>query len=276
MKIDSHQHFWKYDPIRDSWIDASMENLRRDFLPDDLEGLLKQNGIDGCIAVQADQSEEETEFLLQLTKENSFIKGVVGWVDLCAPNVSKRLDYFSKNPHFKGVRHILQAENEDFMLQESFQHGMAQLKQFDLSYDILVFPNQLKNSIILIERFLYQRFVVDHLAKPYIKDRKIDEWKADIYALAKYPNVYCKLSGMVTEADWNNWKPNEIYPYIDVILSAFGPERIMYGSDWPVCLLAGQYNEVLGIVEDYIIKLTEDEQKAIMGNTAINFYKLSA
>nr|WP_299074389.1 amidohydrolase family protein [uncultured Allomuricauda sp.] len=276
MKIDSHQHFWKYDPIRDSWIDDSMETIRRDFFPDDLEDLLEQNGIDGCVAVQADQSEEETEFLLQLASENNFIKGVVGWVDLCASNVSERLGHFSKNPYFKGVRHILQAENNDFMLQKSFQHGIEQLKQFDLSYDILVFPNQLKNSIALVERFPEQRFVLDHLGKPNIKDGEMDNWKANIEALAEYPNVYCKLSGMVTEADWNNWKSHDIYPYIEKIINAFGADRIMYGSDWPVCLLAGKYDEVFGIVKEYIGQLTKDEQNNILGGAATSFYKLSA
>ncbi|KQC29561.1 amidohydrolase family protein [Flagellimonas eckloniae] len=276
MKIDSHQHFWKYDPIRDSWIDDSMETIRRDFFPDDLEDLLEQNGIDGCVAVQADQSEKETEFLLHLANENNFIKGVVGWVDLCASNVSERLGHFSKNPYFKGVRHILQAENNDFMLQKSFQHGIEQLKQFDLSYDILVFPNQLKNSIALVERFPEQRFVLDHLGKPNIKDGEMDNWRADIEALAKHPNVYCKLSGMVTEADWNNWKPHDIYPYIEKIINAFGTDRIMYGSDWPVCLLAGKYDEVFGIVKEYIRQLTKDEQNNILGGAAASFYKLSA
>lgn len=276
MKIDSHQHFWKYDPIRDSWIDDSMETIRRDFFPDDLEGSLEQNGIDGCVAVQADQTEEETEFLLQLASENNFIKGVVGWVDLCASNISERLGHFSKNPYFKGVRHILQAEHNDFMLQKSFQHGIEQLKQFDLSYDILVFPNQLKNSIALVERFPEQRFVLDHLGKPNIKDGEMDNWKADIEALAKHPNVYCKLSGMVTEADWNNWKPHDIYPYIDEIINAFDTNRIMYGSDWPVCLLAGKYDEVFGIVKEYIGHLTKDEQNNILGGAATSFYKLSA
>ncbi|MEO9511261.1 MAG: amidohydrolase family protein [Flavobacteriaceae bacterium] len=276
MKIDSHQHFWKYDPVRDNWIDASMEAIRRDFLPDDLERILQQSGIDGCVAVQADQSEQETEFLLQLAKENSFIKGVVGWVDLCASNVSERLEHFSRNSHFKGVRHILQAENNDFMLQKCFQHGIAQLKQFDLSYDILVFSKQLRNCITLVKNFPDQRFVLDHLGKPNIKDGELNDWKADIRELAECPNVYCKLSGMVTEADWNHWKPQDIYPYIEEIINAFGTDRIMYGSDWPVCLLAGQYTEIFEIVNDYIGQLTPDEQKAIMGDTAANFYKLSA
>lgn len=274
MKVDSHQHFWKYDPVRDSWIDASMETIRRDFFPEDLEGILRENDIDGCVAVQADQSEKETGFLLELAAKHSFVKGVVGWVDLCSSEVGNRLEFFSKKPLFKGVRHILQAEKEDFMLQKTFQHGISQLQVFDLSYDILVFPHQLENVIRLVQHFPDQRFVLDHLAKPYIKDGKIDDWKTNIGSLAKYQNVYCKLSGMVTEADWSNWKSHEIYPYIEVALNAFGAERVMYGSDWPVCLLAGHYKEVLEIVVDYIDELSPAEQKAILGGTAVDFYKL--
>lgn len=274
MIIDSHQHFWNYDPIRDSWIDETMMVLQCDFLPLDLQQVFRENGIDGCVAVQADQSEEETEFLLRLAIENDFIKGVVGWVDLCSNKVDERLSYFSKNAYFKGVRHILQAEEDTFMLDKKFLNGISQLQKHDLVYDILIYPKQLKSAIALVEMFPRQIFVLDHLAKPNIKDGEIGEWERMIGLLAKYPNVYCKLSGMVTEADWKLWSMEDISPYINVIINCFGTNRILYGSDWPVCLLAAKYDEVLGVVEKAIEGLSINEQEAIMGKTAQKVYHL--
>lgn len=276
MKIDSHQHFWKYNPVRDNWMDDSMQIIRADFLPEHLEGILKENHIDGCVTVQADQSEEETEFLLNCAEQNDFIKGVVGWVDLRAVNVLDRLAHFSKNQYFKGVRHIVQSEKEDFVLREEFQRGIGHLKEFGLTYDILVFPNQLKNAVKLTAKFPNQKFVLDHMAKPYIKDRKLKEWQTDIKLLAKNPNVYCKLSGMITEADWKNWKTKDFKPYLDTVFNAFGTARILYGSDWPVCKLAGEYKQVLEVVGNYIQELSQAEQDLIMGANACNFYSLES
>ncbi|MEK9603486.1 MAG: amidohydrolase family protein [Flavobacteriaceae bacterium] len=274
MRIDSHQHFWKFDPVRDAWIDDSMKEIARDFLPKDLEPLLSANKIDGCVAVQADQSEIETEFLLDLARKNPIIKGVVGWVDLCADNLNQRLSVYSKNPLLKGVRHIVQAEKEGFMLKDSFLRGIDQLKNFDLTYDILIYPHQLEEAIGLVEKNPEQPFVVDHLAKPYIKDKKINEWAHHIKKLGTNTNVYCKLSGMLTESDWNHWKASDFDNYLKVVIEAFGSDRLMFGSDWPVCLLAGSYQHSLRIVEDFIGKLSIDDQNKIMGENAINFYNL--
>ena len=201
MKIDSHQHFWKYNPQRDAWIDESMKVIQADFFPPDLESHLRQHKIDGCIAVQADQSEEETEFLLELASQYSFVKGVVGWVDLRAANVEERLEYYSQNSYFKGVRHIVQAEKEDFLLSADFQKGISTLSQFKLPYDILIFPNQLESAIQTVNQFPNQEFVLDHIAKPYIKNQSLHPWKSLIQELAKASNVSCKISGLITEAD---------------------------------------------------------------------------
>ncbi|WP_036155583.1 amidohydrolase family protein [Maribacter forsetii] len=275
MIIDSHQHFWKYDPIRDSWIDSSMKIIQRDFLPGDLKPILTSNNVDGCIAIQADQSENETKFLLQLAAENDFIKGVVGWVDLCSTNVQQRLEHYTKDNLFKGVRHILQAEKEDFIISEAFLDGIKKLVPLNLTYDILIFPHQLKNSTMLVSKFPDQKFIIDHLAKPPIKSGEIDSWKAGIKTLASFTNVYCKLSGLATEANWSTWKTEELTPYIDVIFEAFGAERILFGSDWPVCLLAGSYAKNKDVVTTYIKQLSKNEQNQVMGLNAINFYRLN-
>ena len=274
MRIDSHQHFWKFDPIRGAWIDASMEKIARDFLPEDLKPLLDQSKIDGCVAVQADQSETETDFLLDLAGRYDFVKGVVGWVDLRSPQLSERLEHYCNNSFFKGVRHIVQAEKDGFMLQESFLKGIQQLKDFNLTFDILIFPHQLEEAVALVKKNPEQAFVLDHIAKPYIKDKKIDQWAKHINQLAVHQNVYCKLSGLLTEADWNHWQEEDFTAYLTVIMKAFGADRLMYGSDWPVCLLAGSYPHVVRIVENFISSLSTDDQKKIMGQNAHHFYNL--
>ena len=274
MRIDSHQHFWKFDPIRDAWIDASMEKIARDFLPEDLKPLLDQSKIDGCVAVQADQSETETEFLLDFAGRYDFVKGVVGWVDLRSPQLSERLEHYCNNSFFKGVRHIVQAEKDGFMLQESFLKGIQQLKDFNLTYDILIFPHQLEEAVALVKKNPEQAFVLDHIAKPYIKDKKIDQWAKHINQLAAHQNVNCKLSGLLTEADWNHWQEEDFTAYLTVIMEASGADRLMYGSDWPVCLLAGSYPHVVRIVENFISSLSTDDQKKIMGQNAHHFYNL--
>lgn len=274
MKIDAHQHFWIYDPVRDSWIDDRMKELRRDFLPNDLSPVLKKNDIDGCIVIQADQSEHETEFLLSLAENNYFIKGVVGWLDLRADNIEERLAHYSSNIFLRGVRHIVQAESDDFMLGVKFQNGISLLKQYGLTYDILVFPSQLPAAIQLVNKFPNQKFVLDHMAKPFIKDGKIDAWKKDIELLARSQNVYCKISGMVTEADWKNWKKEDFTKYLDVIFNAFGLDRILYGSDWPLCLLATTYEGQKNIIEEYLDKRSKRDKDLVMGLNSLEFYDL--
>ena len=273
-KIDAHQHFWQFDPVRDAWIDDTMQVIRRDFLPKDLRPILASHNIDGCVAVQADQSETETGFLLNLAAENDCIKGVVGWVDLLADNLTERLGHFSKNPLFKGVRHIAQGEADDFLMREDVQQGIGQLEQFGLPYDILVYAHQLPAAIDLVRQFPNQAFVLDHLAKPKISEGLSEDWKANIKKLAAFPNVHCKLSGMVTETTNFQWKQSGFQPFLEVVLAEFGINRVMYGSDWPVCLLAAAYKEQLEIIQAYIAIFSADEQAKIMGQNAIEFYNL--
>lgn len=272
--IDAHQHFWKYDAMRDTWIDDKMQVIAKDFLPNDLKSVLETNGIHGCIAVQADQSENETEFLLDIAQRHPFVKGVVGWVDLLSKSVNERLVHYTKNPFFKGVRHIVQAESKGFMLRQDFQYGISKLHRFGLTYDILIYPHQLSEAKELVSLFDEQPFVLDHLAKPNIKEGHWDTWSKDITELAQFPQVYCKLSGMVTEAEWNQWSIDDFKLYIETILECFGPDRIIYGSDWPVCLLSSSYSDTLTIVDFYTQMLSNSEKAKIMGENAVKFYNL--
>lgn len=275
MRIDAHQHFWRYSPDTHAWIDGSMAALRRDFLPPDLEPLLRDAGFGGSVAVQAQQDIAETEWLLALAEEHSFIRGVVGWLDLRAEDVREQLRRLSSNAKLKGVRHVVQDEPDDrFMLRPDFMRGIGALAEFGLAYDILIYPRQLPAAAELAAAFPEQRFVVDHIAKPEIRERRTDAWARDIGALSRHRNVWCKLSGMVTEADWAAWSPGDLAPYIDVVLEAFGPERLMIGSDWPVCTLAGAYGDVLQIVIERIARLAPQEQAAILGENAAQFYRL--
>ncbi|MDI5949942.1 amidohydrolase family protein [Flavobacterium yafengii] len=273
-RIDAHQHFWKFDPIRDSWIDASMQKIQKDFLPKDLLPLLNENKFSGCVAVQASQSEEETNFLLDLAAKNDFIKGVVGWVDLLDENIAERLATFSTQKKLKGFRHVVQGESDDFMLRNDFRNGISELKPFDYTYDILVFHRQLPAAINLVNRFPGQAFVLDHIAKPDIKSGAIQLWKENIQELAKAENVMCKISGMITEADWNLWTADDLKPYLDVIFENFSKENLMFGSDWPVCNLAANYNQVVKTLEEYISQLPIQEQELIWYGNANTFYKL--
>jgi L-fuconolactonase len=275
MKIDAHQHFWRYAPQTHAWIDDSMRSLRRDFLPADLEPLLRDAGFDGCIAAQAQQDIAETEWLLSLAGQHPFIIGVVGWVDLCAENVAADLRRLSANDKLTGVRHIVQDEPDDrFMLRPEFMRGIAALAEFDLAYDILIYPRQMSAAVELTQAFPEQRFVLDHLGKPQIRDGELHAWAKGIAALSRQRNVFCKLSGMVTEADWHNWTPAEFTPYLDTAMDWFGPERSMIGSDWPVCTLAGAYPAVIDIVRDYTARLSPEDRDAIFGGTAARFYHL--
>ena len=274
MRIDAHQHFWRHDPVRDSWITDEMSLLRRDFLPEELETLLVANGMDGSIAVQADQSENETRFLLELARRHPAVLGVVGWVDLLAPDLAERLEHFSRNERFVGVRHIVQAEPDDFLEREDVVGGIGMLRDFNLTYDILVYPRQLDATLNLVEKLPDQPFVVDHLAKPPIIDGVIEPWAAQMRELASHANVWCKVSGLVTEADWAMWRTEDFHPYLDMVFDAFGPERLMFGSDWPVCLLAAEYGQVAGLIEAYSEQLSTSERTRVFGGNAASFYGL--
>jgi L-fuconolactonase len=276
MKIDSHQHFWRYDPVRHDWITDAMAVLKRDFLPPDLNRELQVNGIGASVAVQADQSEGETLFLLDLAKRYAVIAGVVGWVDLCADNLPERLEHFSRNDKLCGFRHVLQDEPDDrFMLRKAFVRGIATLGELDFTYDILIYPRQLPAAIELVQKFPEQPFVVDHIAKPPIKSHETTTWAQNIREIAAAPNVFCKLSGMVTEADWSHWTEDNFRPYLDIVFEAFGPDRLMFGSDWPVCLLAGNYGQVKQIIETCVQKLSGAEKDNIFGSNAARFYGLT-
>ncbi|SMG27318.1 amidohydrolase family protein [Arenibacter troitsensis] len=275
MIIDSHQHFWKYNPVKHSWINEQMSVIRRDFLPSDLKPVYVKNGVDGCVAVQADQTLAETDFLLEHAHNNAFVKGVVGWVDLRSADVDKDLEKYAKDKHLKGYRHIVQEEaDHNFMLRPDFLRGISKLEQYGAVYDILIFPHQLGATLELVKKFPNQKFVIDHIAKPYIKDGFYDGWATMMKEVAKHENVFCKISGMITEADFKSWTPEQIHPYMLLALEAFGPERCMYGSDWPVCLVAGTYTQVMELTTNFISSLSTTEQAAIMGLNAVEFYGL--
>lgn len=274
FRIDSHQHFWKYNPIRDSWINDQMKVIQRDFLPHDLAPILKENIIDGCVTVQADQTETETQFLLDLAAKNDFVKGIVGWVDLRSTELHKRLEFYSDFKKLKGFRHIVQAEPVSFMRGAEFSRGIGALRQYNFTYDILIYPHQIQDAIWLVSHYPDQKFVIDHLAKPIIREKEFNSWSTQMKELASHMNVYCKLSGMVTEANWDKWTNEDFKPYMDFIINHFGTNRVMYGSDWPVCLLAASYKKQLNIIEEYLNTFSSSEIDKIMGENAIRFYNL--
>jgi len=275
MKIDSHQHFWAYNPTEYGWISDEMEILKKNYLPDQLKKELFSIEFDGSIVVQARQSLEETEWILSLAEQNSFIKGVVGWVDLCSPGVEEQLVQFSSHPKLVGVRHVIHDEPDDnFIIRKDFLNGITYLKKFGLTYDILIFPRHLPNTIQFVSQFPEQLFVLDHIAKPLIKDKKLSPWKEDIEKLARFKNVYCKLSGMVTEANVKYWKQEDLIPYLDIIFAVFGPDRLMIGSDWPVCRVVGLYKQVMEVVLDYIETYPDEDKNKILGENAIRVYQL--
>ncbi|MFM7183682.1 MAG: amidohydrolase family protein [Planctomycetota bacterium] len=275
MRIDAHQHFWTYSAAEYPWIGPGMERLARDYLPADLAPLLAAEGIDGSVAVQARQSLAESRWLLELAEARPLVKGVVGWVDLQSERVGDELHLLAANPKFVGVRHVVQDEPDPrFVLGEDFVRGLRLLHRHGLTYDLLLYPHQLAAAIELVSLVPEQPFVVDHLAKPRIAAREIDGWARDIRAIARHDNVCCKVSGMVTEAVWQGWKRDDFTPYLDVVLEAFGPERLMVGSDWPVCLLAGEYADVAAIPREYFARLSASEQALVHGGTAARFYGL--
>jgi len=275
MRIDAHQHFWVYDQSEYAWIDDSMASLRRDFLPNDLKIELGRKGFQGSVAVQVRQTLEETRWLLELATDASFILGVVGWVDLRSSNVRSQLEAFAGNPKLVGIRHIVQSEpNDRFLLQPEFLRGISLLEEFDLAYDLLIYPKHLPVAAEFVRRFPRQRFVLDHLAKPPIKSGSLRPWERGMRELGTLPNVFCKLSGLVTEADWQNWKPEHIVPYMDVAFETFGPRRLMIGSDWPVCTLAASYTRAIDLVESYLSQHATEVQDAALGENAQQFWKL--
>jgi L-fuconolactonase len=276
MRIDAHQHFWTFAASELPWIGARMEVLRRDFQPRDLAPLLAAQRFDGCIAVQARPTPKETARLCTLAREHGFVRGVVGWIDMCAPDVADQLDDLDDEPHLVGLRHVVQDEPDDrFVLRADFQRGIAALAGRGLAYDLLIHPRHLAPALELAKRFPEQPFVLDHLGKPFIKDRRLAPWEAGVRALARRPNATCKVSGMVTEADRDAWTPGDLEPFLDVVLEAFGPERLLFGSDWPVCLLAASYARVVDAVQAWADdRLGEPERAALFGGNAVRVYGL--
>ncbi len=274
MTIDSHQHFWHYDPARHGWISDDMAALRRDFLPADLEPILTQNGVDGCVAVQADQSEAETEFLVRMADNYDFVRGVVGWVDLQAPDLANRLAHFATIKAVKGFRHVAQAEPDDFLTRPAVVNGIRRLADSGFSYDILIYPNQLKAALHLVRAVPAVQFVIDHLAKPAIRKQEISRWSSFMAEIAKQPNVCCKLSGLVTEGNWQTWSKADFFPYLNVGFEQFGPDRLLFGSDWPVCLVAADYTQVKTIAEEYVAPWGEEVRAKVFGANAERFYRL--
>ena len=272
--IDSHHHLWHYNPEKHQWIDSSMQKLREDFTGEDLNTLASKHGLTGTVLVQVDQSEEESLWLLEQAEKYPIIKGVVGWVDLIADNVEERLAYFSRFDKLKGFRHIAQAESDDFLAGPAFKRGVNYLHRFDFTYDILVYYYQLPAAIKLVESVPDQKFVVDHIAKPNIKAAYIEEWEKNIRSLSERQNVFCKLSGIITEADHGNWNYDQLTPYLDIVLESFGVERLMFGSDWPVCLLAGDYGQVVNIILEFVSQLSANEQSMILSENVRKFYNL--
>jgi L-fuconolactonase len=273
--IDAHQHFWNYDPVRDAWIGNDMSVLKKDYLPQDLSRILTENNINGTVVVQASQTLEETRFLLSLSAEYEFIKGIVGWVDIRSDDLKQQLTEFKTNKKLKGFRHILQAETDrTFMLHPEFLKGLRLLFEYGYTYDILIYKDQLKYLPALVSKFPDQKFLLDHMAKPDIKMKDLKEWQRDLQPLKQFPNLYCKLSGLVTEADWKKWKMEDFKDYLDVAIDVFGINRVMFGSDWPVCLLAATYKDVLNICKEYFSGFSKEEQEKVFSSNAITFYNL--
>jgi L-fuconolactonase len=273
--IDAHQHFWHYDPNKHVWMSEAMGILKKDFLPTDLAPLLQNCAINGCVAVQANQAEEENTFLLGLAQQHDFIKGIVGWIDLRSENVEERLKYYQQFSKIKGFRHVLHDEKQrNFMLRPDFMQGVSYLNKYGYTYDILIFTDQLAYTVDFIKDFPKQPFIIDHIAKPLIKQQIVGEWKDYMAKIASFKNVYCKISGLVTEADWQEWKKEDFKAYLDIVVEAFGIDRIVYGSDWPVCQLAATYQAQFGIVKDYFSTFSQTEQNKFFGENAVRFYNL--
>jgi len=275
LRIDAHQHFWKYDPVKDSWITAEMQKIQRDFLPANLLEEIKAIQIEGTIAIQADESEAETGFLLELAAENDFIKAIVGWIDLKHELIDLQLHEWKKHPKLKGFRAITQGKPDDaYFKNKAFQRGMRCLATHQFTYDLLIYHDQLPAAIQFTEKFPDQAFILDHLGKPAIVAGEFKKWRENIRIMAQHPKTFCKLSGLVTEADWEKWRYEDISPYLEIAGEYFGTDRLCFGSDWPVCLLAGTYSQVSGILTRFLEQLEPVERENIWGNNAANFYQL--
>jgi len=275
MRIDSHHHFWKYNKAEYGWMNDQMARIRRDFLPSDLKQEIDAAGIDGVVSVQARQTVQETQVLLDFADDNEFIKGVVGWAPLIDADLSKALDRFKGREKLKGYRHVLHDEEDDrYMLRDDFNDGVAKLKDYGLTYDILIFEKHLPQTLQFVDRHPNQIFIVDHIAKPRIRDGLRSPWQGLMIELSHRPNIYCKVSGMATEADWQNWTEDELRPYFDTVLSAFGATRLMFGSDWPVCLVAVEYVRWANLVKKWVSELSADEQERLLGGSAAEAYGL--
>ena len=284
QKIDSHHHLWRYKPDEYGWIGEKLAALRRDFLPVDMEPELRAAGIDATVAVQARQSIEETEALLAFARQFSWIRGVVGWAPIIAPDFPANLGRLRGESKLKGVRHVVHDEPDDnYILREDFNRGVAALEGTGLVYDILIYEKHLPQTIQFVDRHPRQVFVLDHIAKPLIAERLMEPWRSLIGELARRPNVYCKVSGMVTEARWESWREEDLRPYWEVVLEAFGPRRLMAGSDWPVCLAAPGaggnastiYARWFQTIERWAAPLSADERGRILGDTAVEAYALA-
>lgn len=274
MRIDSHQHFWMYNPSQYDWIPQG-SNIHRDFGPSDLKPLLDSVKLDGCVAVQARQSLAENDYLCKLAAQHDWIRGVVGWIDLRSEQVDEQAAAFRAMPRAVGVRHVVQGETDpEFMAREPFRRGISKLQKHGLVYDILIFEHQLDDAIALVKAFPEQPFVIDHIAKPRIKEKSIRAWSEKMTEISHYANASIKLSGMVTEADHSTWKLSELEPYWEVVLQAFGPDRILFGSDWPVIRLASSYERWIEIVSRWLDRLTPKDREKIWGENATRFYKL--
>jgi L-fuconolactonase len=275
--IDAHQHFWHYSAEEYGWIDGRMEALRRDFLPPHLIGEMIRTGVDGTIAVQARQTLADTEWLLDLSKAYPFIAGVVGWAPLTSPEFTALLDSLATYPKLRGLRHVLQDEpDEAYMLRDTFNHGVSMLKDRNLVYDILIYERHLPIAVQFVDRHPNQKFVLDHLAKPKVSAGEISPWREQIRELARREHVHCKLSGLVTEAKWGSWTIEDLRPYVEIALEAFGPHRVMAGSDWPVCTLASEYQRWWQTLLSLLSGFSESERNAILGVNAIETYSLEA
>ena len=274
MTIDTHVHFWKYNKQRDGWMDA-MKILQQDYLPENISLTLTRNGVDGCVAVQADQSELETHFLIELAKTHPIIKGIVGWVDLQNENIEERLSYFSKYPIIKGWRHIVQGEPDHFLSGKNFRRGLSFLQAYDFTYDVLIYHHQLQQAVEFVSQFPDQKFIIDHCAKPEIRHKKIEDWKVLMKEMATHSNVHCKVSGLFTEAAWKEWSAGEFYPYLDIVFQEFGIDRLLFGSDWPVILVSGIYVQWKSLLEKFMENFPEEEKQKFFGYNAIRFYNLN-
>jgi L-fuconolactonase len=274
MKIDAHHHFWKYSALEYGWIEDAMKVIRRDFLPADLKKEVNAAAFDGVITVQARQTLEETHWLLSMAAQNDFIKAVVGWVPLTASFVYRDLESLAQNPRLCAVRHVVQSEPDGFLLRKDFNRGVSILRELDLAYDLLILERQLPEAIVFVDQHPQQVFVLDHLAKPRIKEQMLDPWRQNLQELARREHVYCKVSGLVTEADFASWDEGQLRPYFEIALESFGPSRLMFGTDWPVCLAACSYGRWYDIVGRFASALSAEERADIFGGTAERAYGL--